>query len=500
MYFLFRRRVLVILFALLIILLLWPPNQAFAGSCLCNGKSSYFISKEDNGLIVNECKRQKKNGTVIFNQQNCDVDSTLWYPHSEKKDVKCAYFNDNECNNLSTIPCGEGANKETCQQVDKICDPNIKDVCAGLGGGREFGPDICSVRYCYLSNTRYLRYQQQPGLFSVKSDLQIKKPFLEISLPNLTFSDVQKTLTTDEDDNVYINAPYIGEYLSAAYKFAMVAGSIVAVVMIIVMGLRVVTSLGGEQKAEAYKRIGQIVIGLAILWGSYFILFSINPDLVSFKALKVRYIEGEPLPEENENFDDTTYQTSDSIAAPTWSYKTFDCSKKESYSPMGMAPESSLDKNYSCPGILGTITTVKEMHEPLCKVAAKALQEGYSLQIAPLGSYRPFKDQVRGWCKDMIKYKSLEEEKKFRAPPGFSRHGLGRAVDVVLIKNGTELFKISTRDQCNVDPGVVAKLTSFFYSTDKKFLRLNSEIWHFEYGTQPDQTRQQFTTKPSFCK
>jgi len=46
---------------------------------------------------------------------------------------------------------------------------------------------------------------------------------------------------------------------------------------------------------SGYKRIGQIAIGLVILWGSYAIMYNINPELVNFKALKVKYIEPIPL-------------------------------------------------------------------------------------------------------------------------------------------------------------------------------------------------------------
>lgn len=115
--------------------------------------------------------------------------------------------------------------------------------------------------------------------------LQIYKPNLIINIPQLTFSDVEANL----DDQGFLHLPWIGEYLSAIYKFAMVVGSIIAVIMAIFVGVKILT-LGGEERVAGIKRLGQITVGLLILWGSYLILNTINPDLVNFDALKVKYV------------------------------------------------------------------------------------------------------------------------------------------------------------------------------------------------------------------
>ncbi len=115
---------------------------------------------------------------------------------------------------------------------------------------------------------------------------QLKPPQPAIHIPGLVFSDVSPTL--DEDGNVSV--PFLGEYIGAVYKFAMIAASVVAVIMIIVQGFQVVMSGGGEEQVAAYKNIGRIVIGLCLVWGSYFILYTVNPELVNFKTLKIKYI------------------------------------------------------------------------------------------------------------------------------------------------------------------------------------------------------------------
>lgn len=112
------------------------------------------------------------------------------------------------------------------------------------------------------------------------------KPGLEIRLPGLTFSDLGKNI----DSEGYLHIPWIGEFIKAVYNFGLVIVSIIAVVMIIMQGAKIVVS-GGESKVEGYKKIGQVAVGLVIAWGSYAILYTINPALVEFKSLRVKYIQ-----------------------------------------------------------------------------------------------------------------------------------------------------------------------------------------------------------------
>jgi len=120
-----------------------------------------------------------------------------------------------------------------------------------------------------------------------------KDVVLGVTIPSLQFSAPPSEV--DSEGNIYIS--WIGEYLKAVYNFAVLAISIIGVVMLIIMGIKIITSGGGPAKGEAYKRISQIVIGLFIAWGSYAILFAINPDLTIFRSLKIKFIENQPLPE-----------------------------------------------------------------------------------------------------------------------------------------------------------------------------------------------------------
>ena len=86
-----------------------------------------------------------------------------------------------------------------------------------------------------------------PGVTTIEGELQIKKPILEINIPKLNFSEAAQNV----DDLGYLHLPWIGEYVTAIYKFAMVIASIIAVIVLIMQGARVIISAGGEEKNAA---------------------------------------------------------------------------------------------------------------------------------------------------------------------------------------------------------------------------------------------------------
>lgn len=316
-----------------------------------------------------------------------------------------------------------------------------------------------------------------PELSDVKQDVQIKSPVTEIHIPGFN-PNSEVLVTTDTDGRVFIHLPWIGDYIAAIYKFGLAMLSVVAVALLIRQGFQIV--LGGEGQANAYKRIGQIVIAVCIGWGSYAILYFLNPALTQFKALSVEYIKPIPLPEENDTIEPGQFPILPNVQEPSWDYKTFDCDR-DGKTPMGVMPPSGLE-TYRCPYIDNAVTTVPEMRQPLCRAAELAQAAGYTFHVtADGGSYRSYEQQVAGWCNDK---RSPLDKKPFRAVPGHSNHGLGRAVDVFLVdKKGNQLFGSSNSEQCQVPPDLIAKIATFFYNADPGFKRLETEIWHFEFNT-----------------
>ncbi|MBI2444080.1 MAG: D-alanyl-D-alanine carboxypeptidase family protein [Candidatus Magasanikbacteria bacterium] len=404
-------------------------------------------------------------------------------------------FRDTEKYNVATIACGD--TKELCTNINERC--NIGDDCTRYGGGLSVGPQACHLGYCFLNNARYLRFQKQPTLFGIAADLQFQKPRFEVRIPGLKFSEAKDLL----DKEGYLHIPYLGQFLTVIYRFGLAVGSIAAIAMLINNGLKITMSAGGEDKADGYRRIGQVVVGLMLLWGSYAILYNLNPELVRFRALKVKFIEPIPLPEEPDNIDPENFPVLPEVQRPTWKYDSFDCDQAQrgAIQPLGVVPDKFLARNYTCEGLDGTVTTVAEMQKPLCRAAKLAAEKGYRLRIT--SSHRSFQSQVDNWCViGKLKYDDTKkaERKKFFAVPGFSNHGLGRAVDVKLIKDNQELFKIDSKGQCTVDPEIISTLAGFFYDADKNFVRLDTEIWHFEYGTAGQPTRSQTRSRSPTCK
>jgi hypothetical protein len=166
--------------------------------------------------------------------------------------------------------------------------------------------------------------------FSEILDL-INKPQLQIKIPGLNFSsaeDVRKLSQEAEDEfgNKYFFMPFLGEYISAVYKFAVAAGSILAVVMIIVAGIQW-TASGGSQESigQAKKRLIGAITGLILLVGSYTILYTVNPNLVEFSGLKVKFINAEGISELLEEADERNAELTGAVPPGESGGITKDC-------------------------------------------------------------------------------------------------------------------------------------------------------------------------------
>lgn len=115
------------------------------------------------------------------------------------------------------------------------------------------------------------------------------EPTLQIEIPTLQFSKITR-------EGQVINVPYLADYIAGVYKYAVGIVSLVAIIMIMVGGLRYLTA-GGNASAvtSAKEMISGAVVGLFLVLGSYLVLFTINPDLVSFKQLKIKLIKRQDI-------------------------------------------------------------------------------------------------------------------------------------------------------------------------------------------------------------
>lgn len=147
-----------------------------------------------------------------------------------------------------------------------------------------------------------------------------------IKIPGLSdFSTQDVTVSTDPNicpeisKNIggCIFIPWIGQYLAGIYRFAVVASTILAVVVMMVAGFLWLTAAGNvTQISTAKTYIGGALLGLFLMLGSYTILNLINPALVEFKSLRLPVVKRiemtfEESGDSEANVDATAYTAPD---------------------------------------------------------------------------------------------------------------------------------------------------------------------------------------------
>lgn len=127
------------------------------------------------------------------------------------------------------------------------------------------------------------------GTIQILDEVKLIKPSPIVTVPGLDFS--KEPIAVEEDGGKFLYIPFLGEYLAALYKYAIIFAGVLSVVIIMLSGFNWVTSAGNSEKiTDARKKIGGALIGLFIAVSSYTILYFINPNLVEFRNLKVGYV------------------------------------------------------------------------------------------------------------------------------------------------------------------------------------------------------------------
>lgn len=93
---------------------------------------------------------------------------------------------------------------------------------------------------------------------------------------SIVFAEEYKPLQTLADPSTGLSG-----LLSSLINIIIALGVLLAVVMLSIGGLQYMMSEAATTKDSAKKTIGQAILGLLILLGSWLILFIINPDIVT---------------------------------------------------------------------------------------------------------------------------------------------------------------------------------------------------------------------------
>lgn len=297
----------------------------------------------------------------------------------------------------------------------------------------------------------------------LRKEIETFKPTLNIRLPGLQFSDLSKSV----DEEGYLHIPWIGEFLAALYRFGLATVSIVAVVMLIRQGMNII--FGGEFKQGSYKRIPQIIIGLAIMWGSYALLYKINPDLVYFRALKVRYVEPRPDPEEASVETLNATLSADGYCIDTKTLITIENIPNI---------KSEAFPNQVVQDLILGLKKAGELAEQTLDPVTGRKFDG----LMVVSAVRNLTKQTTLFDQAVRKYGSEEAAQSHVGKPNGcesgSSHLLGRAVDIRLVLEGKILGstgKDMTEERINILQDAIM--------TPAGWVRYCREWWHFELGS-----------------
>lgn len=106
-------------------------------------------------------------------------------------------------------------------------------------------------------------------------------PKLQVNIPTINFSEVAAR-------GNLLSLPFLADYITGLYKYLLTIVGILAGIMLTIGGVKYLTSGGSPERVTSAKNtIFNALIGLIIAFGSYVILFTINPELVKFRALQI---------------------------------------------------------------------------------------------------------------------------------------------------------------------------------------------------------------------
>ena len=100
---------------------------------------------------------------------------------------------------------------------------------------------------------------------------------------NITYIPLEPLCTTGNCPTSYgANGAGFAQYVSSAYRLLVVLGSLLAVVLLTIGGVRYMTGFSEGQLDSAKKQMRAALWGLLVVVGSYLILYTLNPDLLKF--------------------------------------------------------------------------------------------------------------------------------------------------------------------------------------------------------------------------
>lgn len=121
-------------------------------------------------------------------------------------------------------------------------------------------------------------------------------PVPRIKIPGLSFTsttDYESLVERDsQGDIIAYHIPFLSQYLAAIYRYTIALAGVVCIFLLIFSGVQWTLYGASPDSVESAKeRIKNAITGLILITSSYTILYTINPNLVEFKSLKVTIVK-----------------------------------------------------------------------------------------------------------------------------------------------------------------------------------------------------------------
>lgn len=341
---------------------------------------------------------------------------------------------------------------------------------------------------------------------------------LQIPIPGFQ---VSETLAKPDPDTGLITTDLLPEYIAAVYSYLVGLAGLLATAMIMYGGMKWIFAGGDSGKISKAKEVIQhALIGLVLALGSYLVLFTLNPKLTTFEALKIRSVEQQLLPPPIDEGDVIAEGTAPppGVTRPTWGCGAWTDTGHCANPPpaIGTVAVSETVTIPVLPGISSSKSTRihRNLVEPLGKLSAAAIaigeRDGKKYRVVITSGFRSYEKQVQIFCglppenspsRCHGQYPTNPcERRSYCAVPGFSNHGLGVALDTYLEIDGKKQTYFGSKDQCTSNSAEnIAKLSQIFFDADPGWVRYEKEIWHFEYNPADRNLRGRHTGFPAHC-
>ncbi len=287
-------------------------------------------------------------------------------------------------------------------------------------------------------------------------------PVLSIPIPGLSF-----TAPLIDEKTKTISVDFLGQYITGVYNFLLGAAATVAIVILMIGGVRYILGAQTGDIKAAKEMIKNAVIGLVLLMSVFVILFTINPRLTIFQPLSLTYATNIGLEQQGEE------NQPDSVSGQL----------------------ATLFKSPTAKNITGSLNKIPEELAPKLDAAAGELsKQGFGMSVT--SSFRSVEEQAT-----LIK-------KNCQNPPGSATcnrkpgrpqtcilrdnnpancpHTTGRALDIWATKKSdtgamlqcvNQEQCLNNKASCFSDPCQAALIAEM---KTQGFCVLASEPWHFE--------------------